>query len=102
MMSILTHRASTRDLLHRIIVRATESVSGAHKNEIKKGQVALAEAKKERKDTLEKIKAREAQVKKLEASKEDSDRLVQVKTQEVMQRGPSLNVFDELDVRVFL
>jgi chromosome segregation ATPase len=66
------------------IMSATEPVSGAHKNEIKKGQVALAEAKKERKDTLEKIKARDAQVKKLEASKEDSDRLVQAKTQEVL------------------
>ena len=61
-----------------------KSSSGAHKNEIKKGQVALAEAKKEKKETLEKMKAKDAQLKKLEAAKDDSDKLAHAKTQEVI------------------
>lgn len=62
----------------------TDPFLGAHKNEIKKGQIAASEAKKESKETLEKMKAKDAQMKKLEAAKADSDKLMQTKTQEVI------------------
>jgi chromosome segregation ATPase len=84
-----------------------QSFASAHKNEIKKGQVALAEAKREKKDTVEKIKAKDSQFKKLQGTKDDSDKLAQAKTQEVaapmrtvlllLASNPSLYTLSYLD-----